>query len=80
MIVRHLTNPSTATEELDRRPPERLRALVAAGLVEYVRPSPAGPPMFWYTTPSAGLSLRRHGNPWTAGPEGSSREPDGVDP
>ena len=36
---------------------QRLEALVALGLVEYVGPSPAGDPMFWPTSPAAAAAL-----------------------
>lgn len=35
---------------------------VAQQMVEYVGPSPAGCPMYWYTSPDAGLSSGRLGD------------------
>ena len=36
--------------------------LVTQQVVEYVGPSPAGCPMYWYTSPDAGLSSGRLGD------------------
>lgn len=54
--------------------------LIAHGVLKHVGPSPAGCPMYWYTTPSAVVSSRRHGDARAAGTEGSSRDGDGVGP
>lgn len=47
--------------------------------LEYVGPSPAGCPMFWYTTPSTGVGSGRRADVGAAGSGRSSREQDGPD-